>query len=104
MGFRTASTDVRGDWALNSFSTRKSIYLMVVLSLDSSLRVEPSSFPKSKNELGQAEKRHGDDEMLVVRKSAGFLTICRELHDELSTVCDKSHSQGSLVKTTPKKS
>ena len=59
---------------------------------------------KSKNELGQAEKRHGDDKMLVVRKSAGFLTICRELHDELSTVCDKSHSQGSFVNTTPKKS
>ena len=30
-----------------------------------------------KNELGQAEKRHGDDKMLVVRKSAGFLTTER---------------------------
>ena len=47
-----------------------------------------------KNELGQAEKRHGDDKMLVVRKSAGFLTNCREMHDELSTVCNKSHSRG----------
>ena len=50
-----------------------------------------------KNELGQAEKRHGDDKTLVVRQSAGFLTNCRELYDELSTVSDKSHSQGSLL-------
>ena len=50
-----------------------------------------------KNVLGQAEKRHGDDKMLVVRKSAGFLTNCREMHHELSTVCNKSHFHGSLL-------
>ena len=33
----------------------------------------------------------------AVRKRTGFLTNCRELHDELSVVCDKSHSHGSLL-------
>ena len=45
MGFRSAFTDVREDWALSSYSTRINMCLKVVLSLHSSLRVEPSSFP-----------------------------------------------------------
>ena len=39
----------------------------------------------------------GDGKVVVVRKRAGFLTNCREMRDELSVVCDKSHSRGSLL-------
>ena len=39
----------------------------------------------------------GDGKVVVVRKRAGFLTNCREIRDELSVVCDKSHSHGSLL-------
>ena len=45
MGFRTAFTGVREDWALCSYSMYISMYLRVALFLHSLLRVEPFSFP-----------------------------------------------------------
>ena len=47
MGFRTAATDVREDWALSSCFMRLNMCLRVVLSVHSLLRLGPFSFPIS---------------------------------------------------------